>query len=276
MFIFIFLSGLVRSDNDSVATLAIVAGATAVAGTGIYLAIRESNDVKIERVADWVVYYSGNLHYDLAQIVTISDIQHFIKNSMKFKKETQVFCKGVRASYADIKSRYGSWVKPWNWSLKMKLACAQIKELHDVVQVIDMIFKYYPLIAIFQENLDESLIVKKVQAICHGESLYPMIYCANMMKSDLYFLKNAHLKISCDLVLIDLLEKALELILNSDAYVQEQRIQEEIAFKERQTKAQEAQVVVQLAQAKAQFDQAQAQQERNRIEREKLEHKKNQ
>jgi hypothetical protein len=276
MFMLVFSSGFVRSESDPVATLAIVAGATAVAGTGIYLAVRESNDVKIERAQDWLIYYSGNLHYDLARISNLSDLQQFISQSTKFKKEMQVFCKGVRNSYFEIKARYGSWVTPWNWSSKMKLAYIQIKELHDVVKMIDMMFMYQPLMTVYQEDLDENVIVKKAQAICHAASLYPMIYCANMMKDDLSFLKNTHFKISCDIVLVDLLERALELVLTSDAFVQERRIQEEMAIKERQAKAQEAQVAAQLAQAKALSDQAKAQQDRNRIEREKLEHKKNQ
>ncbi len=260
-------------ENNFAKNLAIVAGTTAVAGTAIYLSTRESNDVKIERAQDWITYYSGNLYGNLAEIATISDLQQFVNQSLKFKKEMSVFCKGVHCSYAEIKSRY-SWLKPWNWTSKMKATYNQITELNGVARMIEMMFTYQPFIMAYHSNFDESTIVKKTQEVCHGTSSYPMMHCVTMIHNDLRFLQKAYFKISCDIVLIDLLEKMLNLIVDSTTYIEERRIKEEIAFKERQTRAQEAQVAAQMAQARAQADQAKAQQERNRIETEKLKHKK--
>jgi hypothetical protein len=277
MLVMIASSGFVRSEENNVGrNIALGAGAVVATGTVMYWSMRESNDVKIERAQDWLTYYSGNLHYDLGKITSVAGMQQFINQSTKFKKEVQVFCKGVHNSYAEMKSRYGSWIKPWNWTSRMKSTYQQIKELRDIVCMIEMMFKYQPLMTVYEADLDEAAIVRKTQAICHGASSYPMIYCTNMIHYDLYFLQKNHFKISCDIVLVDLLEKVLELIVNTQAYVEERRIQEEMAIKERQARAQEAQVAAQMAQANALANQARAQEERNRIERDKLNHKKNQ
>ena len=274
MLILIASNGFVHSEEDNtVRNIALGAGAVVIAGAGVYCAMRESNAVKIERAQEWFSYYSGNLHYDLAKITSLQDMQQFVNQSVKFKKEMSVFCKGVQRSYAEIKSRY-SWLKPWNWTSEMKHTYLRIKEVYDVVRMIEMMLKYQSFMASYDATLDEAMIVKKAQTICHGTSSYPMICCANMIHNDLYFLQKNHFKVSCDIVLIDLLERVLELIVNSTAYVEERRIQEEMAIKERQARAQEAQVAAQMAQAKAQADQAAAQKERNRIERDKLDHKK--
>ena len=113
MLVFIASSSLFfahSEENHLGRNIALGVGATAVVGTAMYYSMRESNDVKIDRARDWLTYYSGNLHYDLAKIINISDMQQFINQSTKFKKELSIFCKGVHHSYAEMKSRYGSWI----------------------------------------------------------------------------------------------------------------------------------------------------------------------
>lgn len=276
MFILAATFGFSSADENTAQTLALVAGATAVVGTTVYWSMRESNDEKIERVHDWMTYYSGNLHHDLAKITNMNDMQEFANQSLKFKKEIAVFCKGVHQSYAEMNARYNSWVKPWNWSSKMKTAYRHIKELHTVVCMIEIMFQFQPFMTLLDQEFDEAMMVKKAHSVCHGASSYPMIYCVHAIHNSLYFLQKNYLKVSCDIVLIEFLEKILDLIVNSTQYIEERRIQEEMAIKEREARAHEAQVTAQIMQAKAQSDQARAQEERNRIERDKLNHKKNQ
>lgn len=256
---------LIQADSDH--TFSIVAATTVIAGTGVYLAMRESNIMKIERAENWLKYYAGGLHYDLAQIVTLKDMQKFVQKPTRFKKEIQVFCDEVARSYVEINARYGSWIKPWNWNAVMKHTYVRIKELYQTTKLINMMFKYQPMIISWSDDLDELVIVKSAQMICQGESSYPLIYCAQMMKEDLKFLHKTQFKISCDIALIDMLETLKEFIVSTQTYVEEKRIQEQVKLQERQAYAQEVQAAAQLAQA-------QAQKERNQIEKEKLKKKK--
>jgi hypothetical protein len=273
MLILIASTGFVHSD-DTGKTLALVAGASVVAGTGIYWAVRESNAVKMERAEKWLKYYASGLHYELVQIISFEDMQKFAKKPIRFKKEIQIFCDEVDRSYAEMDARYGSWIKPWNWTAEMKYTHARITELYQTMHLIKMIFKYQPLMISWNDDLDEATIVKNVQTVCQGTSSYPLCACAQMMKDDLAFLRKTHFKISCDITLIDMLERLLEFILGTQTYIEEKRIQDQAKIQERQARAQEAQVAAQLTQAKAQSDQARAQEQRNRIEQEKLNHEK--
>ena len=268
------LSSFVQAENDTNHTLAIVAATTVCVGTGAYLAMRESNAVKIARAEKWLKYYSGNLHYDLAEIATLQDMQNFVNKSTKFKKEMLVFADAVEFSYAEMHARYASWIKPWNWNEQMKVTYARIQELRNIMRMIKMMFKYQPLMKEWNYELDEATIIKSVQTICQGCSSYPLCFCADMMQHDLYFLHKTHFKVACDVALIDMLEKLLEFVLGSAAYVEEKRIQEEMELKQRQAQAQQMQAMAQFAQADAQNEQARAQRERNEIEKKKLEEKK--
>lgn len=257
--------------------VATAAVASVAIGTGVYWSVREPNDVKMARVDELLKYYSSNLHYALINIKTLDDMRNFVGQSNRFKKETEVFIEMVNRSYAEMSARYNSWVKPWNWNVKMKAAFEKIQDLRKTMRMVEMMITYYPFMVMYSYPFDEKILVQRVQMICLGKSAYPMCSCATSIQQDLLFLKTHHFKVWSEVVLIDMLEQLLSLILSSSTYIEEKRIQEEMAIKarqaealERQSRAAEHQVGAQYAQAQAQREQAKAQEERNRIEREKL------
>lgn len=251
------------------------AAATVVAaGTGIYLACRETNEVKIERAEHLCEFYGARLRSSLAKITTEQDIVNFVAESAQFKKELVVFMTLVESSFGEIRSRYASWVKPWNWNNAMKITYHRIKNVHRCMGLVKMMLYYQSLILTLPTHVEDE-IVKAAHTVCQGKCSYPMIMCADTLKQDIRYLKNNYCVKSvyldegafdgtfCASLLIDMLERFLGSIVTTKVYVEEKRIQDEINLQERQTRAQEQQALAQQLQAQAQL-------ERNRIEAEKL------
>lgn len=248
-------------------------GVTAISGTVLgttaYWAFRESNEAKIQRVHRLYYFYTGNLHEQLASITTLQDMIYFLSHSIKFKKEVLVFSDFVHQLYREMSARYTSWLKPWNWSQEMKREYERIKELHNVLQLIDIMICYQPFILDWRNSFDEAAVIKQAQILCRGTTVYPLCTCVDMIKKDLAFLKATNFKISCDVVLIEMLEHVLNFMVCTQAYVAEQQMRHEFNLLERQTYAAELQALAQQSQAQAQHKQAEAQKDRNKIEQEK-------
>lgn len=279
LIVMVITSGFVQTSDDQRSNVkywtGFVAATAVVAGTGVYVACRESNEVKMERAEHLCDFYSAGLRNNLAKITTEQDVLNFVSESVQFKKELTVFMTLVECSFGEIRSRYASWLKPWNWNNAMKIVYHRIKNVHRSMGLVKIMLYYQPLILTLPSTNLEDDIVKAARTICQGKSSYPMIMCADTLKQDIRFLKNNYCIKSvyldegafdgtfCANLLIDMLERFLASIVTTRLYVEEKRIQDELNLQERQTKAQEQQALAQQLQAQAQL-------ERNRIEAEKL------
>ncbi len=224
-----------QADIGDMAGMAAAATvASVVTGTAVYMATRESNDAMMQRIDSLCDFYAGNLNSALLHIATLSDMKKFISQSAQFKKEIVVFHGLVSKAYLDMSVRYASWLNsPLNWTSDMKAAYATIRELHQKMICVMIMFRYQPLISEWSENMSDVVVVKQVKLMCQGASSYPLCMSANMLREDIQLVSNTRLRISCDLVLIDMMEKLLVMVQGSAGYVEERRIQDEIALKQR-------------------------------------------
>jgi hypothetical protein len=269
-------SSLQGFHEEQYSTLPVIATTATVAVIAMYWAIREPNNVKIARVQGLMQAYKTTMHEPLSKINSVGDIQAYVGNLLEFKKKNQQFFDLVEFSYQEMQARYDSWLKPWNWSQAMKMACEQIQELYQTVRLVKIMGVYSSCIPMLTESTDDETVEKMIHMLCLGKSLYPAIYCVSLIKSDLNFLQNHIFQNHIDVILSNLLETLLARILVCPMYINELRRKEEMEIEHRkawalqaQANAQQQQAVAQSAQAYAQLAQARAQRERNEIERNK-------
>jgi len=247
----------IRPKRDSGIVVAAMAAGVGV-GTGLYVSSRESNTAKMQRVASLHEEYYQLVKPLLEHIKSYDDVYGFIAKENVFKRDLDCFAYRLRSSCDEMSARYDSYVKPWNWTIAMKIAYEKIYELHrrfvtdcrlveekicDIhkrkkildasAHSVNLINYYTHLMGAWDERADEKSLVRFVRSICKGSSAYPMCACASKLQEHLSDLDATHDMVPCDYGLIEKMERLLDMIFVSQVYVEERRMKEEQEQRER-------------------------------------------
>gem|GEM_PF-1333075 len=246
----------------------VVAGATAiVVGTAVYMARRETNESKINRVHKLIDLYGVRIQGQLSQLMNNDDIRYFIAQSSASKKEIISMYNATAQLHKEMNNRYNSWVTPWNWTADMKQAFEAIKKLYQEALILKMMIDHAPLLQVDLGN-DEAL-VKAARVFCAGISCYPVVHTIVRLQDDMQTLRSLKFYVPCEYMYIESLDSVVTALKSTDAYVQDRREQEKHWEQQRLASAAAQQASAQQAQAFAQMRQAAALEIRNDIERQK-------
>jgi len=179
---------------------------------GAYLYERESNDSVINRVDNFYNYYVQYL-----ESKDSCDIASLVQDSNK----TVAVCvrEAIFRLRACMNNRYGSWVKPWDWSSSMLLA-------YKKIQLVTLLCGYIPLLhkAELLKGEDVASFARETFA---GMSMYPCITCLYNLEQDIvyarqerYNIRNHHLLPVIDQVL-SILERARTVLRSERDYLGE-------------------------------------------------------
>jgi len=186
-------------------SIAAVVIAMTVYKTTTYLSGREPNSVKINRVNKLWTQVSSNL-----KVSNVQELQMFLLPCKNLVNP-------ILDSSKEMNARYASWVKPWNWTAEMKIACEKINHLATV-------FRYYNVICAWNSFGDDKELVKLVKKIQRGESRYPLCVMVNQLKIDIQLLHSSKYHCGFELVVLDILEETLDTVLSSEDYTEELRL----------------------------------------------------
>lgn len=204
-----------KTVADKVATAVLIAViTTGVYKTGQYIAHRESNMSKVKRAMSLWMHMNAKLN----DIATLQDVQNFVYN---FKHLEQ----SVLDSYTSLNNRYGSWVKPWNWTSEMQKA-------HTKMKLASMIFSYQDII-IMQHEYNEVDLLKIATADFSTVTAYPVCAYVDKLQSDIEIMKGFASAYNAASVMLRELNKALRIIAGSKDYVEERRALQDAIARER-------------------------------------------
>lgn len=186
-------------------------GGMAVLYVGAYLYGRESNANVVRSVDE--LYKSIDLLYQ-SDVVTLDSL---ILNS-------NFFC-----DYYDIvfilkkclQNRYGSWVKPWDWSFDMQQAYAKIR-------LIALLYGYIPLLEKAKSLKGEDVLqFAREQFSCRSQ--YPCVFCFESLDSDIAYGYANITTFDARLIpvlkeILPMLQKAKKLLQAEKEYLDEARV----------------------------------------------------
>ncbi len=253
----VFQVQLVQSKNDAGVIVAVVAAGVG-AGTGLYLAGRESNTVKMQRVAGLQQEHIELIVPLLEYIKSCEDVYGFVAKESEFQRDLDCFAGRIKSSCDEMRARYDSYVKPWNWTATMRAACEKIhdlnrrfaldcrlvrekiREMHErkkrldaIAHSVKLVDYYTRLMSEWDERSDEIGLVRFVRSMCKGSSTYPMCACASRLQQHLSDLTATRDAVLCDPVMIKKMERLLDAIFVSQVYVEERRMKDEQEQRER-------------------------------------------
>lgn len=272
MLIFVMACGIapmqLRASHDEASNALVVAGTTAiVVGTAVYVARRETNESKINRVHKLIDLYGVKIQGVLSKLMDNQDISNCIPLLSRSKKEIISMYDATAQLYQEMNNRYNSWVTPWNWTDDMKQAFEAIKKLYQEALILKMIIDHSPLLQV--DLADEEALVKAARVFCAGASCYPVVTTVARLQDDMQVIRSLKFYIPCEYMYIEDLDNVVTALKSTDAYVQDRREQEKHWEQQRLVSAAAQQAGAQQTQAFAQMRQAAALEERNAIERQK-------
>lgn len=261
----------VASENESRGDGLLFLGKVGIAvSTIVYLANREPNAVQIARSRECFSKWNEPFKKRFANFKTKADLKKFV-SKMKFEDATlrrsdimnefyssSVARDNIKESCRQLESRYGSSVKPWNWSEQMKSAHAQIHQLDELCTMATIIEKYRLFIA-------QGTSAEVVGSFEAGKSLYPWHLVAQKLEKDIAVIETMHRNpMEYYSVLRQTLSDILQEVRCSDGFTRDMQNIATAQLKEREVLAAEAQ-------AEAARQQSKNSMQRNKIEADKLE-----
>lgn len=197
-------------------------GGLAVLYVGAYLCGRESNASVTKSVGE--LYSSVEVLY---QIENVSVDSLVVLSSEIFGDYSHVIFRLKQT----LQNRYGSWVKPWDWSYDMQQA-------YEKIRLIELLYGYVPLLQ--KSNTLKSQDVSQFareQFSCM--SLYPSIFCFGTMLNDMAYGYEILTKVDIRLVpllkdVLSVLEKARKLLQADKEYLEEVRARKSQGLQEAQ------------------------------------------
>lgn len=223
---------------DASTTPSVVASMAAAAvgvGTATYLYNRESNQSKIDKAHKAIELYEKSSCPQLLACKTLTDMQQFLQKYPNFKQKATAVINAVELAFKDMTARYGSYVKPWNWTEPMK------KAYHDVRSIpFNLVreFKHYSaVIAYGKKPMNDATLLKLIVSMGLSSSAYLMMMGFKEIQSSIkvlrLYINDQGLYFDSALVLAELLEYMAQEIIVSDRYMKES-----IAYEEKQLQEQ--------------------------------------
>lgn len=184
--------------------------------TGQYLVNREPNVQQVKRALSlW-----AQMNVQLTRIVTLHDVQLFINNFQHLEQY-------VVKSYTELNNRYGSWVKPWNWTSDMKKA-------FEKMQLASILFKYQQILTI-NSGYNEAELLKIATGEYSVMTAYPVCAYVQNLQADMEIVQKFVTMPSYKFASIVQreLNKVLRIIAASDTYITEKRLLQDAITRER-------------------------------------------
>lgn len=169
----------------------VVCGAVALS-VGVYLCGRESNASVVKNV---------NQLYESVDFLCQHNLATF--DSLIQKDNAFGDCSDVFFTLKQcVENRYGSWIKPWDWSQDMQQA-------YDKIRLITVLYGYIPLLQKAEALTGENVLQFARETFCYMNQ-YPCLLCFNNLDQDIQFV-HANLK-TIDTRLVPLLKEILPIL----------------------------------------------------------------
>lgn len=204
-----------KTVADRVGTAVLVAFiAAGVYQTGKYILNRESNSSKVKRALSiW-----SQMNTELKQISSVQELQDFIYTFKDLESD-------VYNSYNSLSDRYGSWVKPWNWTADMQIA-------YTKMQLVSRIFRYKDILLMNHES-NESELITIATGSCSMNTAYPICAYVEKLNLDIKNLKSFVDSYKAAAVVLEKISHALQVLVSSQTYVAERRALEDAIARQR-------------------------------------------
>lgn len=246
-----------QASNNNI--VPVVAGAAVTTALVIYIAMRESNDVKVERFYKLQQAYQSTIERHMLSINTQADLISFAKQSWKVKEELHLIHSLVEKSYEELNARYNTWFKPWNWSDTMKISWNQSACLYNKVCFLLDIFKWSRFLEKDVNLLTDQELVKIARTVSASNSVYPIVTCVEMLEQAVARCKWQYSNIGCSFLFIDTLQQIAAALYATEQYANDKKEYEKHLLELRRVKAEEDKARSERDKAWAQQQQAWAQ-----------------
>lgn len=197
-------------DQDDLVLLSILGGCTALV-ISVYLVLRESNASVARKACAWY----EQVRIDMQKSCNIWPVFTIMADISIDDRENIFQLKQLLAN------RYGSWVKPWDWT-------AQMKKAYDRMIIVAALYGYLPLVQ-NQSFLTGQDVLYFARETFVGLTKYPCIMCLYSLEHDILYLKNIsetvnESTLSAIKQVIPVLEKAKNLLRAEKELIDEMKI----------------------------------------------------
>lgn len=198
-------------DQDDLVLLSFLGGCTALAISAYLVLIRESNASVARKACAWY----EQVRIDMQKSCNIWPVFAIMSDISIDDRENIFQLKQLLAN------RYGSWVKPWDWTVQMKKA-------YDRMTIVAALYGYLPLVQ-NQSFLTGQDVLYFARETFVGLTKYPCIMCLYNLEHDIVYLKNISETVNESILgvikqVIPVLEKAKNLLRAEKELLDEMKI----------------------------------------------------
>lgn len=198
-------------DQDDLVLLSFLGGCTALAISAYLVLIRESNASVARKACAWY----EQVRIDMQKSCNIWPVFAIMSDISIDDRENIFQLKQLLAN------RYGSWVKPWDWTVQMKKA-------YDRMTIVAALYGYLPLIQNSPSLMGQDVLYFARETFV-GLTKYPCIMCLYNLEHDIVYLKKISGSVNESILsaikqVIPVLEKAKNLLRAEKELLDEMKI----------------------------------------------------